>query len=416
MAGIGVQALSTPGGRVAPIVLDFSTQAVQTVPFNTLDHSMPNVQSVLIDNGLNPSPVQLTFGLNNQVSNLQAFGQEYLPVFNSTLNASITVATIPSGVAGKGPFVTITLSSLQAIPYSRPNTPFQQFWNSSVLPIGTLGVFGGGNFLFISQNMTWTVPSNVSAAGVRARCWGAGGNGVLSVGGGCGGGYARGVFLLPAGTQIACVVPGVATGGTTSFDSLLTATGGGVFMAVGQGFGGQYQASGGQTPLNYFGGGAGCGSELGNGGMGGVGGISTYTGGGGAPGGQAGGAAGVNAGGAGASPFGPGIGVKPGPDVLGFVPTSTATATNNPQGSPMRFPFDGFVSSGGFPGTNGGPGGQFGGGGAGCAGGVGGAGGFGAGGGGGVSAGGAGGYGGGGGATNAGVVGAGGAGGIVVEW
>lgn len=91
------------------------------------------------------------------------------------------------------------------------------------------GVFGNGLFQIFSASGTFTVPFGISR--VRARVWGAGGisgqNGATAGSGG--GGFAMKVVDVSSGPTVAVTV-GVAatgvTGGTSSFGSFVSATGG----------------------------------------------------------------------------------------------------------------------------------------------------------------------------------------------
>lgn len=93
-----------------------------------------------------------------------------------------------------------------------------------------------------NSSSTFTVPPNVTR--VRVRCWGAGGSGGGSTnmafpgGGGGAGGYGEGAYTVAPGTVIPVTV-GVGTaataGGTTSFGTFLTASGGGLGGSGGTG-------------------------------------------------------------------------------------------------------------------------------------------------------------------------------------
>jgi len=72
----------------------------------------------------------------------------------------------------------------------------------------------------VGQN-NWTVPPNITS--ICVEVWGGGGNGDL-IQGGSGGGYGYQCFQVTPGTNYTLTVGG--SGGTTTFDTLLTATGG----------------------------------------------------------------------------------------------------------------------------------------------------------------------------------------------
>lgn len=132
------------------------------------------------------------------------------------------------------------------------------------------GVFGNGNVRIFSSSGTWTVPPGV--ANVRARCFGGGGG----AGAGGGGFTMLAIYGLSGVTSVAVTVgaggPPTFAGGTSSFGSYCSATGGmwvsGGSGAGGTGIGGDINTSGG-FGQNTFGGG-GVGSLFGNGGNGGT--------------------------------------------------------------------------------------------------------------------------------------------------
>lgn len=144
---------------------------------------------------------------------------------------------------------------------------------SNALP-GT-GVFGFGQVQVFPVSGTFTVPAGVN--NVRVRLWGAGAG---SSGGG--GGFAMRTIFNLAGlgvTSVAVSVPQGTTGagGTASFGTFVSATGGntGTYPAAGgTGVGGDVNTSGGLSNTSGSGGG-GVGSLWGNGGNGGVNGTTT---------------------------------------------------------------------------------------------------------------------------------------------
>lgn len=156
------------------------------------------------------------------------------------------------------------------------------------------GVFGSGQVRFFpggdaTQIYTWTVPSGVDA--VRVRLWG--GGGYLN---GSGGGFAlKSIYGLSGTTSVVITVGtggsnGTTTGGTSSFGSFVSATGGATAGGTaGAGSGGDVNYTGG---LGSAAGGAGGGAAglFGNGGAAGV--SSTTTGGNGNAGGGSGGGGG----------------------------------------------------------------------------------------------------------------------------
>lgn len=218
------------------------------------------------------------------------------------------------------------------------------------MPAGFLGMFGAGNFKVFLNSGTFPVPPGVTRLRVRV------------LGGGAGFTYTY--QSVPTGLP----------GGTSSFGSLISATGGtpGTQSTPGiggKGVGGDFQANGGKGGKIGGGGGA-AGSQLGDGGDGGDG-ANYYqsqsyyiwaTGGGGGVGGGKGGVcvsanAIINGTSDGGSPYGNAVNLA-GPDWLGNVNRS-ATAFS-PVGV-MRFPFDTFpgggaVSGGALPAGPGGGG------------------------------------------------------------
>lgn len=308
---------------------------------------------------------------------------------------------------------------------------------------GFMGYFGGGRSYYwsVPGSHTFVVPPYISQIRVRVLGAGGGGNGGTGISiaqgtGGGGGGFAMGVFNVSPGAAFAVTVGlggrggrlGTAAlptaGGSSSFGALLTATGGqaGVLASGshpdvlgGSGVGGDFTASGGSVIAPNGRGGAGAGSQLGNGG-------SAYSTGG----------AGLvydSMNSFGSSAFGPAlILLNPtrntwGPNIFGKMVITGALGEPD-IGFPMRFPFEFFKGSGGYSSVSTGP--DDGGSGAGGArrSGVGGDGGDGGGGGSGFGpagiAGGTGGYGGGGGGTAGNddntLGGPGGGGLVIVEW
>lgn len=145
------------------------------------------------------------------------------------------------------------------------------------------GTFGTGLIQLFAQNgsYTWTCPSGISS--VRVRVWGAGAAGGSSNGhaGGGGGGFAMGTYTVVAGTNYEVTVGAGAetsgtSGGTSSFASLISATGGSSANDSsshdgGSGTGGTVNYEGGKANGSYCGGG-GAGSLFGHGGNGSYGG------------------------------------------------------------------------------------------------------------------------------------------------
>ena len=154
------------------------------------------------------------------------------------------------------------------------------------------GVFGSGNVTIYAgrtaltgaqtaTTYTWTVPPGVDA--VRVRLWGGGGNSL-----GAGGGFAMKTIYGLSGTTSVLVSVGfggnatTTTGGTSSFGSFVSATGGaggGTGAGAGAGSGGDINTSGGTSVSPN---GAGAGSIFGNGASAGASNVqrTTYGGGG----------------------------------------------------------------------------------------------------------------------------------------
>ena len=141
-------------------------------------------------------------------------------------------------------------------------------WASGTFGSGLIRIHGASNGVY-----SFTAPTGTTA--VRVRCWGAGGGGSQTANyyGGGGGGFSIGEFAVEAGKTYAITVGagGIANsaGGTSSFGSLISATGGsgsnsGSPQAGGVGVGGYANHSGGSATLSY-GGGGGSASLFGNG-------------------------------------------------------------------------------------------------------------------------------------------------------
>lgn len=172
-------------------------------------------------------------------------------------------------------------------------------WASGTFGTGLIRIHGSSQGTY-----SFTAPSGISA--VRVRCWGAGGGGcsTTSNAGGSGGGFSIGEFAVVAGTVYTITVGsgGIANtaGGTSSFGTLISATGGvGAnnvsFRAGGVGAGGYANHSGGGVQSQYCGGG-GAASLFGHGGAGVAnGGTANYGNSYGQPGGGAGGGLGHQA-------------------------------------------------------------------------------------------------------------------------
>ena len=106
------------------------------------------------------------------------------------------------------------------------------------------GVFGTGQVQMFFTSGSWTVPTGISR--VRARVWGGGG---YNQGGG-GGFSLKAVYDLTGVTSIAVTVGAggnstTTTGGTSSFGSYCSATGGVSLSSGGSGSGGDINYSGG---------------------------------------------------------------------------------------------------------------------------------------------------------------------------
>lgn len=153
------------------------------------------------------------------------------------------------------------------------------------------GVFGTGQVQIFSASGTWTVPAGIGKC--RVRVWGAGGGycgaGSFFAGGGGGGFAMKSIYDLSGVTTVAVVVGtggGIVNttstngtaGGTSSFGSYVSATGGftgstslSTLNVGGTGVGGDINTSGGRGfgSGSAGGGGGGCGSLFGNGGTGG---------------------------------------------------------------------------------------------------------------------------------------------------
>lgn len=223
---------------------------------------------------------------------------------------------------------------------------------TKVTGAGYMGEFGNGLWRVFSSNSTFTVPAGVSK--LRVRVVGGGGGGKIGGAGGGGGGYAHGEFSVTPGDIYSVTVGDGGLqggdGGTSSFGSLISATGGkgasGTASATGgAGFGGDFQASGGASGASAGTGGGGAGSQLGNGGF--TTAVASHCGG-----------AGVNGGSVlanfagGASAFGNSVREGDcGPSIAGTRPAPGLAGIANPINAVIRFPFDGFTGSGGAPGA-----------------------------------------------------------------
>jgi len=178
---------------------------------------------------------------------------------NNIQSSTGTVVTIPAGNALS--FAGTQLSSNTILP--SPQAGKMVFSNGSNYEFGD---YGAVRVIQFQSNTTYTVPNNVSMVHVKLCGAGGGGSGHGESGGA--GGYAEGFFtasqLGGAGASIAITVgtSGTATyysgssgnGGTTSFGSLMSATGGRGANSVNQHCGG-HGGLGSGGDLNIYGGG-----------------------------------------------------------------------------------------------------------------------------------------------------------------
>lgn len=180
------------------------------------------------------NPGQPYSGPNNDgaAQNTQRLQQVQLQLKVGAPNAAGTqqMPSVDAGWAGLFEIVvltgqtTVTAASITAL----PTAPFLA-WKLPQLSPGThnLAVFSP------TSQGNWTVPAGVSK--VKLRIWGGGGAGGAGFGGagggGAGGGYAEGFYSVPAGESYFVTVGngGVGSGtpgGTSSFGSVASATGG----------------------------------------------------------------------------------------------------------------------------------------------------------------------------------------------
>lgn len=149
--------------------------------------------------------------------------------------------------------------------------PANNNWASGTFGTGLIRVYGSSQ-----ASYSFVVPSGITK--VRVRLWGAGGGGSSSTAnaGGGGGGFSIGEFTVVAGESYAVTVgaggASGTTGGTSSFGSLISATGGvgannTSDHAGGEGSGGYINHKGGRSQNAYCGGG-GAASLFGHGGNG----------------------------------------------------------------------------------------------------------------------------------------------------
>lgn len=133
----------------------------------------------------------------------------------------------------------------------------------------------------ITTSGTFTIPSTVNIITVEV-IGGGGSGGGNGTGGGGGGGYSKGTFTITPSSTVAITIGNA--GGTTSFGTLIQATGGGMGVSVpnpsvggggsgGVGSGGTFNYNGGAGGGGYYtyfgGGGGGSAGSTGNGGIGG---------------------------------------------------------------------------------------------------------------------------------------------------
>jgi hypothetical protein len=157
---------------------------------------------------------------------------------------------------------------------------------NKIFTITTIGLltnclFAQSSIQTLTSSGNFTIPSNVTS--IIVEVIGGGGNGGGNgTGGGGGGGYSRGTFAVVPNSTFAVTIGGIS--GTTSFGSLIQATGGGQGVYVnnptiggggagGVGSGGTFNYAGGTGGGGYYtyfgGGGGGAAGSNGNGGNGG---------------------------------------------------------------------------------------------------------------------------------------------------
>ena len=180
---------------------------------------------------------------------------------NNIQSSTGTVVTIPAGNALS--FAGTQLSSNTILP--SPQAGKMVFSNGTNYEFGD---YGAVRVIQFQSNSNYVVPSNVSMVHVKLCGAGGGGSGHGESGGA--GGYAEGFFTVSqlggAGASVSITVgtSGTATyysgssgnGGTTSFGSLMSATGGRGANSVNQHCGGHGGLGSGGS-VNLYGGGAG---------------------------------------------------------------------------------------------------------------------------------------------------------------
>lgn len=121
--------------------------------------------------------------------------------------------------------------------------------------------------LITATTSTEVVPQNVYQ--IKVMVWGAGGTGTPNPSSGGGGGYAEAIVDVVPGQTLPTITVGVANGASSSFGSLISATGGNTTLAgtgtVSSGLRGGFTASGG-AGVSSSNGGAASGSPYGDGG------------------------------------------------------------------------------------------------------------------------------------------------------
>jgi|9_EtaG_2_1085328.scaffolds.fasta_scaffold32813_2 hypothetical protein len=143
-------------------------------------------------------------------------------------------------------------------------TPSINNWATGTFGTGLVRVYGSSFGTANANTYTFTCPTGITK--VRVRCWGAGGGGPsnASHAGGAGGGFAIGEFDVEVGTNYTVTVGagGVhnTSGGTSSFGTLISATGGASaannsLHEGGIGVGGYINYKGGYAANGYCGGG-----------------------------------------------------------------------------------------------------------------------------------------------------------------
>jgi hypothetical protein len=279
---------ATPPSEVNDAIREIKTiyKNQNAVASKTANYTLTNADSVIYVSAASGNVI-LTLPQQSGVSS-SGFIKEYIILRTDTSGNTVTINPYSGETIGGASSVTVVIGSTRHI-IGNGGTDWKVNTYTSALPVTlTQGLFSVQVF---TSSGTWTKPSGIFKARVQLVGGGGGGSSANYVGGGgAAGGYSEEIIDVSAVSTVTVtigsggagaaigVTPG-GNGGTTSFGSYLSATGGGGGYYLNGGIGGvggegsggdingqggdggkapveaNYQIAGGQGGASYFGGG-----------------------------------------------------------------------------------------------------------------------------------------------------------------